>query len=340
MKPLKLKWFVTIIIILAITLGIQSMVLATNEEIQILKKSDSEFILYLKNHMESEFEFSFSNDQPEDVVKENLRYRKSGTDSIEDGNHIVYIDSELYTTYFSKPTYLWARTLSGEYFVEGIEIDLNDFVTDEDVEFINNMTEVIEVDTTNTLVTEEEIDDVKITRTIGKIDIKEEGTTYYQIVNLPASEEYNEFMEIAETIANNQIPSGFYERLEITNEFMKLYNQLVPAIEDANWIEVTDNTILQPEDSEEGEQYIVWLKNEQEGEETKIDVQFMTSFEDYKQEVINEQITTKLPVTYDNPILFILLAVLVILFIVLLGIRAIINRKKVNTKGEKNEEVM
>lgn len=340
MKPLKLKWVVTIIIILAITLGIQSMVLATNEEIQILKKSDSEFILYLKNHMESEFEFSFSNDQPEDVVKENLRYRKSGTDSIEDGNHIVYIDSELYTTYFSKPTYLWARTLSGEYFVEGIEIDLNDFVTDEDVEFINNMTEVIEVDTTNTLVTEEEIDDVKITRTIGKIDIKEEGTTYYQIVNLPASEEYNEFMEIAETIANNQIPSGFYERLEITNEFMKLYNQLVPAIEDANWIEVTDNTILQPEDSEEGEQYIVWLKNEQEGEETKIDVQFMTSFEDYKQEVINEQITTKLPVTYDNPILFILLAVLVILFIVLLGIRAIINRKKVNTKGEKNEEVM
>ena len=328
MKPLKLKWVVTIIIILAITLGIQSMVLATNEEIQILKKSDSEFILYLKNHMESEFEFSFSNDQPEDVVKENLRYRKSGTDSIEDGNHIVYIDSELYTTYFSKPTYLWARTLSGEYFAEGIEIDLNDFVTDEDVEFINNMTEVIEVDTTNTLVTEEEIDDVKITRTIGKIDIKEEGTTYYQIVNLPASEEYNEFMEIAETIANNQIPSGFYERLEITNEFMKLYNQLVPAIEDANWIEVTDNTILQPEDSEEGEQYIVWLKNEQEGEETKIDVQFMTSFEDYKQEVINEQITTKLPVTYDNPILFILLAVLVILFIVLLGIRAIINRKK------------
>lgn len=340
MKPLKLKWVVTIIIILAITLGIQSMVLATNEEIQILKKSDSEFILYLKNHMESEFEFSFSNDQPEDVVKENLRYRKSGTDSIEDGNHIVYIDSELYTTYFSKPTYLWARTLSGEYFAEGIEIDLNDFVTDEDVEFINNMTEVIEVDTTNTLVTEEEIDDVKITRTIGKIDIKEEGTTYYQIVNLPASEEYNEFMEIAETIANNQIPSGFYERLEITNEFMKLYNQLVPAIEDANWIEVTDNTILQPEDSEEGEQYIVWLKNEQEGEETKIDVQFMTSFEDYKQEVINEQITTKLPVTYDNPILFILLAVLVILFIALLGIKAIINRKKVNTKGEKNEEVM
>ena len=340
MKPLKLKWVVTIIIILAITLGIQSMVLATNEEIQILKKSDSEYILYLKNHMESEFEFSFSNDQPEDVVKENLRYRKSGTDSIEDGNHIVYIDSELYTTYFSKPTYLWARTLSGEYFAEGIEIDLNDFVTDEDVEFINNMTEVIEVDTTNTLVTEEEIDDVKITRTIGKIDIKEEGTIYYQIVNLPASEEYNEFMEIAETIANNQIPSGFYERLEITNKFSKLYNQLVPEIEDANWIEVTDNTILQPEDSEEGEQYIVWLKNEQEGEETKIDVQFMTSFEDYKQEVINEQITTKLPVTYDNPILFILLAVLVILFIVLLGIRAIINRKKVKTKGEKNEEVM
>ena len=328
MKPLKLKWVVTIIIILAITLGIQSMVLATNEEIQILKKSDSEYILYLKNHMESEFEFSFSNDQPEDVVKENLRYRKSGTDSIEDGNHIVYIDSELYTTYFSKPTYLWARTLSGEYFAEGIEIDLNDFVTDEDVEFINNMTEVIEVDTTNTLVTEEEIDDVKITRTIGKRDIKDEGTLYDQIVNLPASEEYNEFMEIAETIANNQIPSGFYERLEITNKFSKLYNQLVPEIEDANWIEVTDNTILQPEDSEEGEQYIVWLKNEQEGEETKIDVQFMTSFEDYKQEVINEQITTKLPVTYDNPILFILLAILVILFIALLGIKAIINRKK------------
>jgi hypothetical protein len=320
----------TIIAILFISiLGMIYTVNGANENIQIIKKSGNEYLIYISEHMGSQFEFAFSNDQGAD--KETLGYKSSILDSTSEKNNVAYIDNSLYTTYFSGKTYFWARDLSGKYFAEKVEVDLSKAIEESNVNLINNLTKIIKVDTKNTITTSEIVNEVKVTKTVGKVDVLEEGTTYYQLVKLPASEEYNEFMKTAEKIANDKIENNMYAKLEVANKFSNYYNRLVPDIDDANWIKVNNNTILQPEESHNGEQYILWLKTEN-NRENKIDVQFLTCFEDYKPEVISEKITTKLPVTYDNPILFIILAVLVVAFVVVL----ILRNKSEKAKTEKH----
>ena len=320
----------TIIAILFISiLGMIYTVNGANENIQIIKKSGNEYLIYISEHMDSQFEFAFSNDQGAD--KETLGYKSSILDSTSEKNNVAYIDNSLYTTYFSGKTYFWARDLSGKYFAEKVEVDLSKAIEESNVNLINNLTKIIKVDTKNTITTSEVVNEVKVTKTVGKVDVLEEGTTYYQLVKLPASEDYNEFMKTAEKIANDKIENNMYAKLEVANKFSNYYNRLVPDIDDANWIKVNNNTILQPEESHNGEQYILWLKTEN-NRENKIDVQFLTCFEDYKPEVISEKITTKLPVTYDNPILFIILAVLVVAFVVVL----ILRNKSEKTKTEKH----
>ena len=320
----------TIIAILFISiLGMIYTVNGANENIQIIKKSGNEYLIYISEHMDSQFEFAFSNDQGTD--KETLGYKSSILDSTSEKNNVAYIDNSLYTTYFSGKTYFWARDLSGKYFAEKVEVDLSKAIEESNVNLINNLTKIIKVDTKNTITTSEVVNEVKVTKTVGKVDVLEEGTTYYQLVKLPASEEYNEFMKTAEKIANDKIENNMYAKLEVANKFSNYYNRLVPDIDDANWIKVNNNTILQPEESHNGEQYILWLKTEN-NRENKIDVQFLTCFEDYKPEVISEKITTKLPVTYDNPILFIILAVLVVAFVVVL----ILRNKSEKAKTEKH----
>ena len=320
----------TIIAILFISiLGMIYTVNGANENMQIIKKSGTEYLIYISEHMDSQFEFAFSNDQGAD--KETLGYKSSILDSTSEKNNVAYIDNSLYTTYFSGKTYFWARDLSGKYFAEKVEIDLSKAIEESNVNLINNLTKIIKVDTKNTITTSEVVNEVKVTKTVGKVDVLEEGTTYYQLVKLPASEDYNEFMKTAEKIANDKIENNMYAKLKVANKFSNYYNRLVPDIDDANWIKVNNNTILQPEKSHNGEQYILWLKTEN-NRENKIDVQFLTCFEDYKPEVISEKITTKLPVTYDNPILFIILAVLVVAFVVVL----ILRNKSEKTKTEKH----
>ena len=330
---LSYKTKLTVSIIIAILfisiLGMIYTVNGANENIQIIKKSGNEYLIYISEHMDSQFEFAFSNDQGTD--KETLGYKSSILDSTSEKNNVAYIDNSIYTTYFSGKTYFWARDLSGKYFAEKVEVDLSKAIEESNVNLINNLTKIIKVDTKNTITTSEVVNEVKVTKTVGKVDVLEEGTTYYQLVKLPASEEYNEFMKTAEKIANDKIENNMYAKLEVANKFSNYYNRLVPDIDDANWIKVNNNTILQPEESHNGEQYILWLKTEN-NRENKIDVQFLTCFEDYKPEVISEKITTKLPVTYDNPILFIILAVLVVAFVVVL----ILRNKSEKAKTEKH----
>lgn len=302
---------------------------ATNDNLQILKIEEEKYLIYISEHLNSQFEFAFNNNKNAD--KEKLDYRTSIEDSSNEKNQTAYINTDLYNKYFSNKVYLWARDLNKEYFIEAVEIDLNNVIEKNNVDLINNLTKIIKVNTENSITNQETINEVKITRTVGQIDILEEGTTYYQLIKLPVNEEYTEFTKIAEQIANKKIENNMYAKLEIANKFYSYYKKLVPSINDSNWIEVSNNTILQPEDSYEGEQYVLWLKN-QNNKENKVDVQILTCFEEYKPKVISEKITTKLPITYDNPILFIILFVLVAAFVVVTIL------KKVNLQNSKRSK--
>lgn len=327
MKSSRLKlMFTSLVFILGIIMS--TSILATNEDVQILQKSENEYMLYLSEHLNTSFEFAFSNDK--NANKEELNYKNAATDTAEqDVNYIAYVDESLYNEYFTKPTYLWARTLNGEYFIEGVKIDLADSISETEVDLANNITNIIKVDTSNTITTTEVVEDVKVVKTVGKVDILEKGTTYYQLVRLPSSEDYNNFMKVAEQISGSKIEDNMYARLKAASSFSDLYQKLVPEVTDSNWLKVENNVVLQPEESENGEQYILWLKND---DKTKIDAQFLTCFEDYKPEVISEKVVTKLPVTADDPTLFIILAVLLVALVIVSILRMTAKKEAVTKK--------
>ena len=333
MKNLKLKMFATILLIVSMLCIMQPSIFATNENIAVLKKSDKEYLLYLEENQNNEFEFALSNDK--NVDKNSLSYKICAQDtSNEDKNNIAYIDETLFDKYLNSPTYIWVRNLDGDYLVEGVELNLKECVQDEDIDLTNEITKKIAVNTKNTVTTQEEINDIKVTKTVGKVDVSEDGENYYCLVKLPNTDDYNKFMKIAEQISNNKVENNMYKQLKVAGEFAKLYEKLVPDENSNEWVKVENRQILQPENSKNGDQYILWINNVNSKGGVKFDVQFLTCFEDYKNEVISEKVTTVLPKTYDSPILLVIFGILVIAFFVVLISRSKINIKSPN-KGKK-----
>ena len=115
-------------------------------------------------------------------------------------------------------------------------------------------------------------------------------------------------MDLAERISKINSETDIYTKLGVYNKFNTLYNKLSSELPDT-WTDVEDLEILQPEDTENGDKYVLWINDG-----TVTDAQFLTS--KYVEEKITEKITTKLPVTYDNNTLLVVLAILVLAIVV------------------------
>ena len=315
---------------------------ASAENIAILEKSETEYILYFSTLLKAEsFEYAFSNNELD--TEDNLNYILSTQDT--DGNTVAYIDADLYKLYFEnkEATYLWVK-VPGESEEESIyvekatklELVKNDLgvtkiantVTDEIVDFVKNTTKRIEAatDSKETEVTEK--DGIKYTVTVGAIEIlnNSENEPYsYSLIKMPSTDEYNKFFELAEKIYNQKETDAFINLVN-TKNFYDMYQELLKNV---TWTKVENNKILQPRDSQNGEQYIAWLKNE---ENQMVDVKFLTSYRETDQEFIKEEIivkeTHKLPITYDNIILFVLLGIAVVLFIIVLVMKKKSNKNQ------------
>lgn len=293
MRNLNLKiMFIVGIFLLVLLLALP--VKAANENIQIVKQSGTDYLIYINGHLNEAFEFAFSEDETEPTV-----YLASAKDSNEGGNFIAYVNE--YTT---ASKYLWAKDSEGT-FVNGIEVDLNTAIPVDDLEEIQNVTKKIAVDTTKIQVEEKEINGNNVTVTTGKVVLKEEGNYEYQIVKLPNTDNYNELMDLAERISKINTETDMYSKLVLYTRFNALYNELSSELDNDDWNNVENQEILQPEDTKNGDKYILWIKGED-----ILDAQFLTS--KYDEEKVIEKITTKLPVTYDNNTLLVVLAILVI----------------------------
>ena len=62
MINLKSKLIVLAIVLILGIIAIQMSVNASNENIQILEKATGEYIIYIKDNLDTDFEFAFSND--------------------------------------------------------------------------------------------------------------------------------------------------------------------------------------------------------------------------------------------------------------------------------------
>mgnify|MGYP000227566449 FL=1 len=312
--------------IITITL-LQSFSLAKSENVQMIKKSEKEYIIYVLNLIGSEFEFSFANKK--DESKENLVFTNSALDQEDNGNNIAYIDETIYNNYFDgkKETYLWVKQ-GTEYKVEAEKINLKDALTEEDIQELNNATKKIPVKFGELNLPAETVDGVKITRRMGTINIEDNSETEYSYKMLKSTEEskVEELINLANEM-NKLDKKNTYDKLSIYGQFKSLYEELKPS---DGWNVAENNVIKQPQESKKGEQYLVWIKNEQ-----TTDVQIMTCNDDYTPEYENKKIInkviTKLPITGESLALYITAAILIVLIVTV----AILKVK--NNKSNKNE---
>lgn len=312
--------------IITITL-LQSFSLAKSENVQMIKKSEKEYIIYVSNLIGSEFEFSFANKK--DESKEKLVFTNSALDQEDNGNNIAYIDETIYNNYFDgkKETYLWVKQ-GTEYKVEAEKINLKDALTEEDIQELNNATKKIPVKFGELNLPAETVDGVKITRRMGTINIEDNSETEYSYKMLKSTEEskVEELINLANEM-NKLDEKNTYDKLSIYGQFKSLYEELKPS---DGWNVAENNVIKQPQESKKGEQYLVWIKNEQ-----TTDVQIMTCNDDYTPEYENKKIInkviTKLPITGESLALYITAAILIVLIVTV----AILKVK--NNKSNKNE---
>ena len=302
------KSIIYILIILAMLLGIAVNVYASNEGISVVKGDADEYLVYINGHEKTQFEFAYTNDNT--VDKATLRYKAYATDTL--GNKIAYVNSTN-KDMFNTTTYMYARKAgTSEYIINGVEIDLNKKVEAEKIEEISNVTKKITVDTTQSVTIVEEVGDKKVTVTKGKIVLPEKTKEYeYQMIKVSDFTEYDELMELINRIAGFTETTPMSVKVETYAKFMDKYEELMPGTTDSDWSSARNNEIMQPEDAEDGEVYIVWIKDSASG---LIDMQIMTAKKDYKE----EKISPKLPQTGLGWAVTIILPLLILVVVILM----------------------
>lgn len=326
MSSFKTKLLGTILILMLL-IFVPFIVLAANEQLQIVSTENGDYLIYVQNLTE-EFKYALSTNKDENVAT--LDFISSVPD--DDGNQVVLITNEKYEEIKDENVYIWIENSENQMMINAEQLDFSLAFAKEKMNIVENTTKRILVDTTKTLTSVEDIEGVKTTVTTGAIEITDskDATYYYMSVKLPADEKYNRLMELSETINQNYNDMDMYSRIQTANEFYNLYNELISNVQ---WQEVENMTIAQPEDSKNGEQYIVFLRKV-EGDMTTLDAQFLTCYEDYNPEFENQERqvseTTKLPITYDSIALIVILAVIAIAIVIVF-----IRMKKINKKEDK-----
>lgn len=273
---------------------------ASNTNFIIVDKKDNNYSIYLRETLNSSFEFAFSKEQN----TKNLNYINSAQDS--HGNQVAYIDEELKSKFFdSEPTYIWVKQQNKE-IISGEKIELKEAKNIDNISQIQNITKRITVQTN--------AEDEKI-----KINGKQGIKYYYQIKPINSSEFDKELAEIIEKISSFDDNTSYYLKLDTYSTLNNLYNRLVPNGNDGNWMEVKNLEIIKPYEAKENQKYLLWIKDEK----GTVDVQILTAYVKQITNVENKEITkqtvTNLPVTYDNTtILFIALGIVIIAIIAIL----------------------
>ena len=79
----KTKLIISAIVFTLVIIAMQLSIYATNENVEIVKKSSNDYLIYIKDNLDTDFSFAFSNNKNED--KALLTFKKAETDSTEEG---------------------------------------------------------------------------------------------------------------------------------------------------------------------------------------------------------------------------------------------------------------
>ena len=310
-----------LIILLALSIMPTAVRAADNTEGVILEKTDGEKVIYIKDMDATEFKYAFSNDDNESSV--------AYVTALKDSNNEYVALLETYDYMFIK---------NGEN-TSKIELDTLEKITEEEIKEVEKLTTIINVSTDESESKVSNNDGTTVTTTTGKIVIKDKGDYQYQLLEVVDKN--------GSTKTLNETAVELYNQLSKLNNASKMYDKLIAEVKirddfekllkDAEWKDAENSEILQPKDSQEGEKFVVLIR-EVDGDDTvREDVQFMTCGrkDDEGVEVTEKETTKKvekktaLPVTGEN------LALYVVFGIIILAIIILVIRMK---KAKNNEE--
>lgn len=323
MKKVKSKIAIGILcIVMLLAIMSLSVYAAEDKKMEVVKLEGNEFVIYIEDNLTTEFEFAFSKVKDEEPTT----YLKAAS---EGENKVAFRNETTTKLYGEDAKYLWVRTAEDNYIIKASEVKLDEVMSAKEVNTIQNLTKTIPANLTQEKIKEEVIDGKTVEVTVGTVEIQEEGNYTYQMVKIPKEGDYRDLMNLAERIAKFNDETDIYTKLSVYHAFYSIYTQLHDGLNVAEWKAVENNQIMQPEEAKNGDQYIVWIKGTNANGEVE-DVQFLTSNREYLEKTEIEKIVTKLPITYDNQILFIILAVLIIA-IIAVSIRIKMLEKKKNS---------
>ncbi len=325
MKSSTFKLISVIITIIMALVTMPTFVSATDTlaDAIILQKS-GEKIVYVKDMSNVDYKYALTNEDNES----GLVYMACMKDS--KGENVALIEGE--ETY----KYMFLQNESETY---KIELDSIKVITEDEIKDIEKLTQKIAVESSQSDSNISKEDGTTVTTTTGKIVIKDEGTYQYQMLEIV--DKNNSTDKLDETAVE------LYSQLSKLSEATKMYDKLLAEVtirddynkllEDAKWEDAKNKEIPQPKDSQEGEKYVVLIQEVKDGKTVRTDVQFMTCAREDDSGVEETNTTqtktiekkTKLPVTGENLVLYIIFGV-VILAIIILAVRI--------KKDEKNEE--
>ncbi len=305
-----------VIAILAIMLMIPTIVLAdANTDLQMIHSTKGDYLIYVKDMADSSFEFAISAKENESEL--DLSYTKSVKD--EAGNQVAYVKEADKDN--AKYLYIKHDEKTNTY-----AIDLSKAFEQSRVENVETTTKRISTEVLKDQVIQEEVKDgISYKTTVQGLEITDpdKADYFYTQTKLPA-ESYTELVQLADQLNGEYKNMSMFDKLVTAQKFDTLYQSL---LQEQKWNPVKDKKILQPEDAQNGDTYVVFLKKvAKDGRET-YDVKIMQSSRKDDENKKPEQTetktvkeTTKLPITGDS--LAILIAfVVIVLAAILVGIR-------------------
>ena len=289
----------------------------TNENAVVVKQSESEYLIYLKGYLDKEFKFAFSDNK--EANEESLTYTNSAKDTADGENNIAYSNTEL-----AAKKYMFVKADAK---TEIFEIDVNDNITKAELENLNTVSKNIPIKLEQEqIVNEVNENGTKITETVGVAKLADNRTDgKYQLIARKTNTDTENFFALAELLEKKQFADKYTE-IKASKEFVDLKEKLQGNLSSEEWKNIENNTIKQPNDAQTGDQYILWLTAENDN-----DVHFLTSYRNYDEEIVEKEIKTVLPYTYDNNTLLVVLGI-VIIAIIAVSVRIAILKKKEMSK--------
>ena len=332
METFKSKKVMLVFLLVLLIMLLPTRIFAATQSVAIVKV-ENDYSIYIDGLENKDFKFAFTNQNPEDETSFESQLIPNWEDN--NGVNIACLEEDT-SLNLNEPVFMIVKV--GEE-LSVTELDLNKAISKTDMASVEAITTIIDVDTTQTTTTSDNENGVVTTQTVGQVNIIESAEYNYKdyeyqynLIKIDGteSETATKLSNLVDSLQSTYSTLSTYNKILKTAEIRDLYLSLR---EEAVYSKVNDYVIYQPEDSKEGDKYLVLLQQLSGKEVVREDIQFLICTEGHKQKVekplIEIKKATALPRTFDSIILLVVLAVIVIT-----AIAVILRIRKLN----KNEE--